>query len=569
VTTNKGGRPINSPLRLEQAEASTALAILADMDRSSGTPRDMTSQQIAEVRDYLTGDLFSFAWIIFGYTDLDPKLHGEICELVRRWSDDPAYRRTIVQIPRGHLKTSVCTIANSLWQICRDPDHTVAVFNEKEDNASKWIRAIKNVVQGSPLFHTIFKDLMPPGVASGDSMGLPKWWKWSDTELLFQRGKLGIPEASITALGIGSAAAGGHWNKVIKDDLISEDAAHQPSTMERAKDWLDNSYYLEKPALGGQDLIACTPWSYRDAYSYCLGRYDYKLYRRSALEDENGKPSITGEPIFPAKFTREAILSLRADGNDYHWWAQMMCLPRPGKETAFLQEWLRFGSVQGNAFYIEPKHFSPDLNPARTPEPPVQVVPLSSMTKALILDPAPTERTERNQEPGARNAFVMMGHDFWGRKYILETRATRDNPSDVIDIIIEMCREWECDTVGIEEVNFSVIYKHWLEERSRRADIQLYPKRLSPGKRDKDKRIREKIPGVREGIYYINRPCEKLFLQEYLEYPYGATRDLLDAWAYDNEAGLLPRPISPEERYRSSSDQWNDRYVGINPLTGY
>ncbi len=121
--------------------ADAAPAVLADMEASGGTPRDMGAAQIAAVRAAVLGDLFLFATVVFGYKDL-AAVHREIAALLGAWGQ-PGYRRLMVQIPRGHFKTSLCTIANSLWQVCRDADAPIAIFNEKEDNAAMWVRAIR------------------------------------------------------------------------------------------------------------------------------------------------------------------------------------------------------------------------------------------------------------------------------------------------------------------------------------------------------------------------------------------------------------------------------------------
>jgi hypothetical protein len=117
----------------------------------------------------------------------------------------------MIQIPRGFFKTAVGTMANALFRVCKNPDEPVVIFNERLGNSQKWLRAIKEVVQSSVLFQVLYEDLLPPGIAQWDVRSTPKWWKWSDDFLQFQRGKAGIPESSVTALGIGAASAGGHW----------------------------------------------------------------------------------------------------------------------------------------------------------------------------------------------------------------------------------------------------------------------------------------------------------------------------------------------------------------------
>lgn len=542
--------------------------ILDDLDASGGPPaiRDAGAAQIAALRDAVLADLFLFATVIFGYKDL-ADVHRDIAALLGVWGQ-PGYRRLMVQIPRGHFKTSICTIANSLWQVCREPDAPLAIFNEKEDNAAMWVRAIRETVQNSVVFQTLFPELLPPGIHIRDrdrGVTLPRSWKWTDTELLFQRGSYGIPEPSIMGLGIGSASAGRHWPKIIKDDVISEDAKNSPLVMERARDWADHSFSLEQPALGGMDLFACTPWHYSDVYAHVLSRYGYKLFRRSAFNDD-------GSVLFPEKFER-ATLEAMQRSDPYSFSSQFMCKPRPGKEIAFEYEWLRFGAVRGDTFVIEDASFNPSINPAGVPEKPTRAVPLAAMEKCILVDPIPDGETERRLEPGCRHAVVPLGRDYFGRRFFLPGMwAGRCDPLDLINIILDLCGALSCDRVGIEKVAFSVVYRHWLREESRRRSIpHLTLIDLEPGRRQKDARIRAKIAPTRQGIYYVDRGVEREFVREYLEYPYGTTRDILDAWAYDDEAGILPRPLSPEEqqRYDDLHDARTRHRLGCDEITGY
>jgi hypothetical protein len=518
-------------------------------------PRDLSQQQLTRLRNILLDDLYLFAYLIFDYQDLVPHLHGRIATLLKRWGE-PEFERLMIQVPREAFKTSLCTRANALWQICRDPDLPVAIFNEREPNVAKWVRAIREVVQSNRLFHAVFGDLLPPGVKLGDKRSMPRWWKWSDTELLFQRGAQGIPEASITGLGIGAAAAGGHWPKIIKDDLISEDAVRSPTVMEAAKEWFDKSLYLERPALKGWDLVVCTRWAYGDLYDYVAQKYQYRLYRRSALEE--------GKSIFPEKWSTQELL-IQQTRDPYGFGAQMMNQPRPGKEQSFDPAWLRWGLVKGDKFTISRPHYTENVPHPTEGIPPPRSVRIANMQKAILLDPAPSEQTDRRREPGARNGLVVEGCDAWGRRYILETLGVRIDPLDVINLIFQLCDKWGTNLVGIEEVVFSLVYRHWLRREARLRNRHIRTFILKPGKRDKDTRITAKIPACREGVYYLNQEATQSFYQEYVEYPYGQTRDLLDAWAYDEE--VVRRPLSSAEALERSYQQ-GDRGTR-DAVTGY
>lgn len=514
------------------------LHVLPDAD-----PRDMSQQQASLVREAFDRDLFAFAWAIFGFHDLYWPLHGEICEFIHQWGRADDWRRLMIQVPRGSFKSSLCTMANAMWQVCRDPNQTVVIFNERVDNPAKWLRAIRDTVQSSRLFQAVYPELLPPGVGPSDNRSMPRWWKWSDTELLFQRSKPGIPEASITGLGIGAAAAGGHWNKVIKDDLVSHNAAYSPSTMEYVKEWFDKSFYLEKPAILGQDLIACTPWTHDDVYVHALRNYKYRVYRRSALEPD----PATGQPasIFPTKLTTEMLLQMQArDPEGFA--AQMQCMPTAGRDRSFDQGWIKWGKLEQEGDTDVYVHENWDAATTEIEDVPPRVVPLHLIRKCLLVDPAPSEQSQINKERNARNAIVVVGCDPWGRRYLLDCWAGRVDPGEVVDKIFEMARRWGTKLVGIEEVVFSLVYRHWIARIGRDGGDYLQVVPLKPDRQDKDTRIISMIPEMKGGFWHFTRGYCAAVVQELVQYPHAATRDLIDAMAYHKR--ILHRPETTGQR---------------------
>lgn len=779
---------------MDSATATATTGPLADL-AAGADHRDLGQVGLDKLRSQLDRDLFAFCWAIFGYQDIIGTLHGDLCAIVEDWTDGKISSRVIVQTFRESFKTSILARANSLWQTTRNPDLPVVIFNERLENTQKWVRAIRDVVQGSHLFQDVYRDLLPPGVHYSDTRSKPHWWKWSDTELMFQRGRLGIPEASITGTGIEAATTGGHWPVMILDDLISLKAALSPAEMERAREWVRNHVYLMRPAEKGRSLCVCTPWTYNDIYVDMVRDFGYEVYRRQALEN--------GESIFPQKLSTEELLKMQArdpytfctpaetpitmadwstkpislvnvgdeivgmklgDGRRYlvratvldkgkleapvfefatedgfvrctesHEWlrnkrgygpitwfergcgfpqrlarvhpvddcpypeeaawlsgfydgdgsisgitpngsggfltftqsvhhhevndrlryvldllgfewkafhrlseregwsdtylyrmlgglsskarfvqwcspakrakiintmfsgrsictwpqvktkvplgvqeaywlhtttgnyiawgcvsknsSQMMATPRPGRDVAFDPDWLRYGSVtvsddsEPEAFVIDPASYDPTIvgEEGLDEETPPRIVPLYQMEKIVLWDPAPSEARDRKSEPRARNGIVAEGIDPWARRFILEAIGSRDDPLDTIQRVFTMMDYWGTDVLGIEEVTFSKLYRHWIQDLCARTNRYVRIITLEPGKQHKDTRILSRNPGCRQGHYYLNQPLTQPFVQEYVEFPYGETRDILDAWSYDE---CMNRPYTTAERTR-------------------
>lgn len=539
-------------------------------------PSDFGQQDLTTIREALNGSLYLFCTFIFNYKDLSPDLHGRLCQYIEQWGQ-PGYKRIMTQISREFFKTSVGTRANALWQICREPHRPVAIFNERDTNAKKWLKSIRDVVQSNVLFQAIYRDLLPPGIGKGDTRSTPRWWKWSDEQLDFEGREVGESEASISAHGIEAATTGGHWPKLILDDLISIKHKQSEPEMERAREWVRNHIYLMRPAELGLAYVNCTPWSFHDIYRMLCEGYEYKVYRRAALELPDGTPSLAGASIFPTKLTT-AQLRKMYDRDPFVFNSQMMCSPMPGREQFFDPKWARWGHVNWNwredtpAFIIEEESYDPEQRREEGEPSPPREVPLSCMRVAGILDPAPSEANERRQNPTARNGLLVTAIDPWGRRFLLEAVAFRADYREVIDRLFALAKKWSFDAWFIEEVLFSNVYRHWIQEDQRhggRHEKQyMRAVAVEPGKRNKDTRITDKIPGWRAGDYFVNRDETDFFMAELAEYPNGQTKDLMDAMGYDHH---LKRPLSPKEAYdmrrRAARPGWPASTC--DPVTGY
>jgi hypothetical protein len=437
------------------------------------------------------------------------------------------------------------------------------------ENSKKWLRAIREVVQANRLFHLVYRDIIPPGIAFDDTRTLPRWWKWNDEEVVFQR-RAGIPEASLTAMGVGTASTGGHWTRIIKDDLISEEAKLSESVMQRVREWFDSSLPLEKPPYKGNDLVVCTPWTYNDVYRYILEKYEYKLYRRSALEEDAEGNLVS---LLPGHWSVEELVK-EQERDPYYFSSQLMCRPRAGREVSFQPEWLRWGRMTGSegeeSFTIRNDCYDPQITEADAGVEPPQRVELRWMNKAILVDPAASDQTTKERSYLARTGIIVAGMDPWGRCFILDCWAGRRDPTDEIGWMLSMAQEWGVGRVAIEEVTFSNMYRHFLQIVANKRDIPITITPLKPGKRDKETRVQGLIPGFRAGLWYLNDTSAlQRFKQEYLDFPYGKTRDLLDALAYYGE--VLRRPETPEERDErrdmARSRVWP--YTTVDPITGY
>jgi hypothetical protein len=415
--------------------------------------------------------------------------------------------------------------------------------------------------------------MLPPGIANPNDP-MPKRWKWNDDQILFVREQIGIPEASITALGIGGAATGGHWTHIIKDDIIGLEESRSTAEMQRAIEWCDTARYLERPAEKGNDIFIYTRWHYSDVYRYVREKWsdEYIVYHRPALER-----TPTGEEYstFPEKWSTEELQRMR-ERDPYNFASQMQSAPQAGRSQAFSAEWDRHGTVQQLPEAGEPLVFDIDLghydakihrlsDQYEGVEAPRRVY-LCQMEKVLLWDPAPSDGFRKLDH--SRNGKIALGMDPWGREFVLEATGTQHDPLDEARDTINMAVRWGITKVCIEEVNFSKVYRHWvaymLDKEYRNQQIDFVP--ITVKKQHKDDRIKSLIPDFRNGFIYMNTLATEQLRQEKLEYPYGRTDDILDALAQHSVSGAISRPLTTHEVFMR---KWSEQHYGPRSERAY
>jgi hypothetical protein len=554
-------------------------SILTDLTSSGGDPRDLTPQQLPALRALFErtdgSGLWLFAYHVCGLTKLTTDLHWEICSFLSRWGE-PDWTRLLMMVPRGSFKTSIGSKALPLWLATRDPEVTIGIFNAAQDQAKSWIGSIRSIMEASHLYHALWPERLPPGIHFRDrseGKSVPRSWKWGDTGLLLPRTSLAVSELTFEPYGIGGSSTGKHYTHRIMDDLIGETAAESPAMIEDAIHFVGHARALERPPNGGCELVNCTPWAYRDCYTYMLTTWpdEYKVYRRSLLEHPlTGEPDVVdGESIFPENISTKAAKRMH-EKDTFVFSSQYQCMPRAGRETAFDPDWVRPVQLETDpggepCLRIPTSAYNADFRDGDSIGPAPNMVPLSWCDKAILVDPAPSKKGERSQEPRARNGLVVVAKDPWGRMHTLQSVGLREDPVTIMEAITWLAVRWRLHKIAIESVNFSAIYlplfNALVRHRHPRLELSWVP--LIPKGEDKDTRIRRLMAPHREGLWYYNLDQCGHVIQELLEYPNSETRDLVDAQAYWWQ--VLSRPAAPDELPGWAGLRTDDR----NSLTGY
>lgn len=493
---------------------------------------------IEEIRDLARKNLYYFTKYVLNFDKLTKSLHLPLCEFIQ----NPQFNRKLILLPRAHLKSTICTISYPIWLIIqkkiegldiKGTDVRILIANESATNAEHFLAAIQNILETNRELQTLFPNIVPAP---------NKRKRWNQQELVVNR-TVSFPEATIQTIGVGGAIQSNHFDVIILDDLIGKEAMDSETVMEKTRIWLDYTESLLVNPKKSMVIIIGTRWHRRDIYQHVIDNDPrFVVYSRQAVED--------GKVIFPEQFDMEFYDALR-NKNPMLYYSQYLNNPVDPERCDFRPEWLKTYEwvQQDNTWAIK---FEDD---------PI-AVPLSSFDIVGAFDPSVDENSKTS-----RMAVVFAGMDYKQRVVILDVFAARQTIDTVIDRIFSMYQKWRPRILGIESVVFSRLYVYIFEKemRKRMQWLNIVPIKVS-SIRSKESRIRDALQAVAaQGRLYRSAGMGE-FDQEFMEFPQGRYRDILDAATH--AVNMLRQPESVENI--KEYDELEEEFLrGRNPVTGY
>lgn len=466
------------------------------------------------VRDYILNlpdgfSLFYFCSVVIGYPDLDPYVHGSLCEFL----EHPRYGRfRDAVVPRSFFKTSVATIGKAIWlPIKRDQNMKILVAMNTADNAEKRVHVIRHHWESNQLLQQAFPELVPDF----------RRVRWSNQCAEIRRTRQS-DEGTYESIGCGGAVVSRHYDHIIEDDLVyakKDDltgAEIQPNRedINKAIGWHKLVYSLfSDPAKSTIDNIG-TRWSVHDLKDW-IRLNEYKMFRFFEMSAENN----AGEPVWPNRFSRAVLNQILASQGPYMYATQYLNKPRDPADAVFNEENFQYYT---------------DMND----------VPTQNMRYMTVVDLA----LWGDSKGLARNVINTAGMDEKGHLWELRYDRGKFNPDEVIKLMEAHHKQFPETKVYVEEVQYQRAIRFYAKKRM--VDTGYgYP--LSPLKTDnranaKDLRIRNLVNVTLAGGLHI-RYSHTHLKQELCDYPSSITVDILDTLGFIIKY-LRPNviPVAPE-----------------------
>ena len=427
----------------------------------------------------------------------------------------PARKKALL-LPRGHLKTSLCTIAYSIQQILRDPDIRILIANQVWDIARTFLREMREHLERSRLKY-LFGEF-----TSG---------KWNEDIIVVRQRTRSLKEPTVQTTGVEAEQTGGHYDLIILDDLTGLQNSQTPEQREKTKRFRRNAIHLLEP--GGTLIEIGTRWSLDDTFSVIFEKESkyYDMMVRKVVEN--------GRLIFPKHFAKK-FDPVRKD------WTVVddpLCMDYVDylKESMPLDEFQ--AQYENNPISWENQFFKPEMFKYWKQRP-------DGLYMGMAVDLAISEMRSADF-----TAIVVCGMDKKRELYVLDYLRGRWRPNDIIMNIFDMHSRWKPMVIGMETNGFQKMLKLACEEemRKRRQYFSITEIQTGP-ERTKETRIKSLEPFYRNGwIYHAAWMKDKDLETELQTFPKGKNDDVADALSM-----CLPllRPGGEISAFRVPENSW-------------
>lgn len=472
----------------------------------------LTEFEVQEIQALGLNDLYFFVRGILGYPDVNKRVHGGLCDALDGRVDPYAsWLRLCVLMPRTHFKTTVGTVGKTLQEIARDPNVRVLLGNETSLNSELMLGEIKDHFMQNAKLRAFYPYIVPRNI--NDTV-------WSKSEILVPRALI-AREPTIMTIGVGGAVVSRHFNYMVFDDLIGEEALDSPAMMEKAIRWLNHSVSLLVAPASDRILLVGTRWAYNDLYAHAIEKMGFQVYKRKAVVLGPDGP----EPLFKGRIPMSFFEGI-IQTDPAQWAAQYANDPSDIMQADFQRSWLRFYTIapDGDLRWVD--HDGS-----------IHIQSLAQLRIYVHVDPSMGDTLRADC-----SAVMVVGVNTHGQCFILDAWQQRIDPLNLTEKLFEVHDRWSPRVISIESTAFQKSLRYFTEREAQRRGVYLRIEDSKPSThKSKEARIRGALqPYFSSGRMFV-RASHTHFVEQYLAF--GRTDDdhMMDALAQGPEFWKAPR----------------------------
>ena len=539
--------------------------VLKQLISEMSSPNFETSEKIrAYIRQAGLVSLFFYLKVIAGttgpYSKLTNHLHLDMCNF--RQSDycmAPGARFGGF-LGRGHYKTTVFTHGANGWEVIRDPDIRIGLFNAKEDRAYEFLGVVMDTFKSNEFFAWLYPEfVIPRGQAS----------------FIVPCRTRKFPEPNIKVGSTGSAGAGDHFDYTNDDDIVSEQdldgMGGAGSTMTRKKTFLSMQersmlvdWKVSRMGIIGTRYAIDDP--YQEIFDHCKKFVGYihpdfkenpsgnwTIYYRKGIED--------GKVIFPESFTKEKYEEL-LEKDYWQYQTQYMNDPQQSGLSEFAKLEVKHASLltdKDGRYVIFRKKQGNYQDDKKT-------ILLSDCHVVMGIDPAFSDRGISAKT--SRTAITVWAMDVDENCYLIKSKVGYFNIIETFGHIGDIVEDLYgyMSKIILESNAAQKALKPLLEKALAERDlfITIDPK---PVTKDKDVRIRADVGRILfKGKAWVCSGAGIEFIEEVKVFPQSESKkDVLDA---SQKAIMeLRKPMTQEDYYLMEEAEL-EAQMNVSNVTG-
>lgn len=415
---------------------------------------ELNPSQIAKLRESAQTNLFFLAKGILGYDQVELGAHGALCNFMVSEKSN----RRMVLMPRGFLKSTICTISDSIRLSLCNPNIRILIQNEVLDNATGFLNELKNHWIQGQLLRLLFPELIPQRVMGPGA-------DWAKDHASVTRTSIS-KESTYTASGSGGSPQSKHFEVIKNDDLIGEDAKNSDTVMKKAIKWVGAMKPL-LDRLDGQLDYYGTRKTLSDVYAHIMTKEKdrLKVFVREPIEN--------GESIF-SKMPLEELQRIMVEEPDV--WAY-----------DYMNNPVGEGGLDWGAGLLRHFHFSQDREKVWLEDHISGMIicwDLRELDIVITADP-------NSGKASAPDKAAVIAHGVTPRSQVLflETWSGRLSPDGFINQIWDMAGRWHPRVIGIEDAGQQNSL-YYFEKKMNDEGWYYRIQPLKPANKEKEVRIR-------------------------------------------------------------------------------
>lgn len=409
---------------------------------------------------------------------------------------DRDYKILIITEPPRHGKSQQCSIDFPAWYFGRNPREGEIIAASYAAALAQDFGSKTRDKVNSEEYQAIF-----PGVLLRDDEKARGRWRTS-------------AGGSYVAVGVGGPITGrGARILLIDDPVKNREEAESQVMSDKVWGWFTSTAFT-RLAPNGVVIVIMTRWHVNDLAGRILGNPELaamtKLLKLPAVANVGGPNRRAGEPLWPARFTLEALAGIRTTIGPYDWASLYQGSPTTTESQEFKPEWFKY----------------------------VDEDELASKQTAnyLTVDTAMSKKTQSDYCGFCDNSVDR--ENFWN----LRAWRSRLGPEELVDNLFSLHATRHYTKIGIERMSYLDGLKPFLDSEQRKRNVFLPIVELDHRQTAKEVRIRGGlIPRYASGsVRHVEGRCDALE-EEMAGFPTGVHDDVLDAAAYQSQLVEAPR----------------------------